>query len=304
VSDAIEALSEYKYLLESMGHDAQSTGPYMRCLDAIAALQAMQGGAVPVAEYHQLSALCSRQGMRMMDYETDLEKMFSALTGLTEAAEAFSADQSGAKDPRVGITQPVSVAECNDLNHALLKARDALLSAGKGEAASQPAVPDGALAMSDRNIAGALFDFLGFLTTLEKSVSLGVSELATPAVDLLTEWAKTRGLGLDDADVSGWHSALQHAGQGEARPTASEYLLAADKILSGKKVYTQSGERVTRTQQPAVPEGYVLVPVEPTEAMLRAWFSATRESSEGVGTLGYFRAAYQALLSAAKGVEP
>jgi hypothetical protein len=133
----------------------------------------------------------------------------------------------------------------------------------------QPAVPEGALAMSDRNIAGALFDFLGFLTTLEKSVSLGVSELATPAVDLLTEWAKTRGLGLDDADVSGWHSALQHAGQGEARPTASEYLLAADKILSGKKVYTQSGERVTRTPQPAVPEGYVPVPRAAVTEVLR-----------------------------------
>jgi hypothetical protein len=53
--------------------------------------------------------------------------------------------------------------------------------------------------------------------------------------------------------------------------------------------------------QPVVPEGYVLVPVEPTEAMLMAWFSATRESSEGVGTLGYFRAAYKALLSAGKG---
>jgi hypothetical protein len=52
--------------------------------------------------------------------------------------------------------------------------------------------------------------------------------------------------------------------------------------------------------QPVVPEGYVLVPVEPTEAMLMAWFSATRESSEGVGTLGYFRAAYKALLSAGK----
>jgi hypothetical protein len=47
MSDAIEALSEYKYLLESMGHDAQSTGPYMRCLDAIASLQAMQGEAAP-----------------------------------------------------------------------------------------------------------------------------------------------------------------------------------------------------------------------------------------------------------------
>jgi hypothetical protein len=57
---------------------------------------------------------------------------------------------------------------------------------------------------------------------------------------------------------------------------------------------------VTRTPQPVVPEGYVLVPVEPTEAMLMAWFSATRESSEGVGTLGYFRAAYKALLSAGK----
>jgi hypothetical protein len=45
MSDAIEALSEYKYLLESMGHGAQSTGPYMRCLEAIAALQAMQGEA-------------------------------------------------------------------------------------------------------------------------------------------------------------------------------------------------------------------------------------------------------------------
>jgi len=49
MSEAIEALSEYKYLLESMGHDAQSTGPYMRCLDAIASLQAMQGEAEPVA---------------------------------------------------------------------------------------------------------------------------------------------------------------------------------------------------------------------------------------------------------------
>jgi hypothetical protein len=45
MSDAIEALSEYKYLLESMGHGAQSTGPYMRCLDAIASLQAMRGEA-------------------------------------------------------------------------------------------------------------------------------------------------------------------------------------------------------------------------------------------------------------------
>jgi hypothetical protein len=106
--------------------------------------------------------------------------------------------------------------------------------------------------MSDRNIAGALFDFLGFLTTQEKSVSLGVSELATPAVDLLTEWAKTRGLGLDDADVSGWHSALQHAGQGEAWKHDCSALLTNDIEL-----WINSCPHCGKPRpQPAVPEGW------------------------------------------------
>ena len=50
-------------------------------------------------------------------------------------------------------------------------------------------------------IAGALFDFAGFLTTLpkERAVTLSGVHLATPVVDLLTEWAETRGLNLDEA---------------------------------------------------------------------------------------------------------
>ncbi len=53
-------------------------------------------------------------------------------------------------------------------------------------------------------IAGALFDFLGFLTTRDKATTFGASELCTPAVDLLQEWADTRGLSLDEAVVGGW----------------------------------------------------------------------------------------------------
>ena len=46
-----------------------------------------------------------------------------ALRNLEEAAEAFSADQSGATDPRCGLVQPVSVAECEALNAALRESR-------------------------------------------------------------------------------------------------------------------------------------------------------------------------------------
>jgi hypothetical protein len=74
MSDAIEALSEYKYLLESMGHDAQSTGPYMRCLDAIAALQAMQGQHAGQGEAeHELNILHkSLDGMGVPRHENEV----------------------------------------------------------------------------------------------------------------------------------------------------------------------------------------------------------------------------------------
>jgi hypothetical protein len=98
-----------------------------------------------------------------------------------------------------------------------------------------------------------------------------------------------------------WQAALQ-SGEPVARVIddgtpegATEWIPFYNRIAPLK-----TGDLLYTTSQPVAPEGYVLVPVEPTEAMLMAWFSATRESSEGVGTLGYFRAAYKALLSAGK----
>jgi hypothetical protein len=58
----------------------------------------------------------------------------------------------------------------------------------------------------DKVIAGALFDLLGFLTTRDKPTSFGATRNASPAVELLQEWANKRGLDLDGADVEGWHS--------------------------------------------------------------------------------------------------
>ena len=56
----------------------------------------------------------------------------------------------------------------------------------------------------DKVIAGALFDFLGFLTTRDKPTSFGSTRNASPAVELLQEWADKRGLDLKDAAVESW----------------------------------------------------------------------------------------------------
>lgn len=63
--------------------------------------------------------------------------------------------------------------------------------------------------MDDNLIAGALFDLMGFLTTREHAVTLGAKHDAVPAVDLLKEWAETRGLDLSNAEVIAWRD---HAG--------------------------------------------------------------------------------------------
>jgi hypothetical protein len=63
---------------------------------------------------------------------------------------------------------------------------------------------------------------------------------------------------------------------------------------------------VTRTPQPVVPEGYVLVPVEPTEAMLRAglgWREVDPDEQIRNKEADMCSRIWQAMLSAAKGGE-
>ncbi|HOF31410.1 MAG TPA: hypothetical protein PK441_11225 [Burkholderiaceae bacterium] len=83
-------------------------------------------------------------------------------------------------------------------------------------ALAQPAAPDAPL-VAGQVIAGAVYDLMGYLTTLDKSISLGSSELATPASDALSDWAMTRGLSLDEPDIANWHT---HIAAPDVQPVA------------------------------------------------------------------------------------
>jgi len=63
--------------------------------------------------------------------------------------------------------------------------------------------------MNDPRIAGALFDFAGYLTTRDSPTTFGACYDASPVVKLLTDWAKERGLSLDDAMVKGWEKGVR-----------------------------------------------------------------------------------------------
>lgn len=59
--------------------------------------------------------------------------------------------------------------------------------------------------ITDPKIAGALFDFMGYLTTRPKSIHLGSKNSVYRGMDALQTWAKERGLNLEEADVKGWN---------------------------------------------------------------------------------------------------
>lgn len=56
-------------------------------------------------------------------------ELLAALERLDDAADAYRADQSRAKDARCGLVQPVTVAQAEELNQASSQARRAILKA-------------------------------------------------------------------------------------------------------------------------------------------------------------------------------
>ena len=55
-------------------------------------------------------------------------------------------------------------------------------------------------------IAGALFDFMGWLTSRKERIVLSSADNASPAVEAITEFARMRNLSLDNAKVQDWHT--------------------------------------------------------------------------------------------------
>lgn len=57
-------------------------------------------------------------------------------------------------------------------------------------------------------VAGVLYDFMGWLTTRRTRMVLSDKDNASPAVDAIVDFAKMRGLMLEDAQVEHWHKVL------------------------------------------------------------------------------------------------
>ena len=62
--------------------------------------------------------------------------------------------------------------------------------------------------MTHNIIAGALFDFMGWLTSRKERLVLSSADNASPAVEVIKQFAEMRGLSLDDAQVQEWQDAL------------------------------------------------------------------------------------------------
>jgi hypothetical protein len=61
---------------------------------------------------------------------------------------------------------------------------------------------------NNRMISGAIYDFLGYLTTLSPSIVVGGSEDCTIPLDKFMEWAQERGLDIRNADVLDWTAKI------------------------------------------------------------------------------------------------
>jgi hypothetical protein len=86
------------------------------------------------------------------------------------------------------------------------EAEEALLQALEAEQQDEPSErPFSGLPLV---IAGAIFDFAGFLTTRPNTIEVGSTANAAPMADLVKEWAELRGLSLDDAAVLSWQELL------------------------------------------------------------------------------------------------
>ena len=73
--------------------------------------------------------------------------------------------------------------------------------------------------VSQAVIVGALFDFMGWLTTRKDQLVLSSVDNASPAADAIKVFAEMRGLSLDDARVQDWQN---YTTQQQAEPTCPD----------------------------------------------------------------------------------
>ena len=94
------------------------------------------------------------------------------------------------------------------------------------------------------HIAGVLFDFMGWLTSRKERLTLSSADHAGPAVEAITEFAKMRGLHLEDAQVEHWQAILTHPVDDTALLRQAWEALRNDDIQQRMKAITALRERL------------------------------------------------------------
>jgi hypothetical protein len=97
----------------------------------------------------------------------------------------------------------------------------------------------------DALIAGALFDFMGMLTSQPEKTQFSSSDDAAPAVKQIEKFAAKRGLSLDEANVTGWAEALraQQEAPIQAQPVALALKAASDAATSLETISSLAGRK-------------------------------------------------------------
>ena len=90
---------------------------------------------------------------------------------------------------------------CDHCNHPLYAATRCRVC-GRVTEQAEPVEP-----VAHRVVAGALFDFMGWLTSRRERLMLSSIDDAAPAADAIKDFAEMRGLSLDDAKVQDWNTA-------------------------------------------------------------------------------------------------
>lgn len=113
-------------------------------------------------------------------------------------------------------------------------------------------------------VAGAIFDFAGFMTTRSEVIEVGSTAEAGPVADLVKEWAELRGLDLADAAVLSWQLHITRASlpttqqatpepEGEVAATVAEVHMGRYTLEWNGKPYPEGTKLYTRPA-PGVPE--------------------------------------------------
>jgi hypothetical protein len=123
-------------------------------------------------------------------------------------------------------------------------------------------------------IAGAVFDFAGYLTTRDETIKVGAKANAAPMADHVKQWAMQRQLDIDNADVEHWESALLRVMAGESPSAVVDEMTKQAMIATYPKPMgmvknkrKQDNEDITEAQ--SAKKIKAALPVKP--AKLKQW---------------------------------